>query len=46
MKDDLTRDFRIPADSPALALGAYPKGDVPGVRLGVLKPASAAKGDD
>jgi len=45
VKDDLTRDFRVPPDSPALALGAYPRGDVPGVRLGVLEPASAARGN-
>ncbi len=45
VKDDLTRDFRVPPDSPALALGAYPRGDVPGVRLGVLEPASAAQGN-
>ncbi len=30
------RDFRIPADSPALKMGCYPRGEVPGVRLGVL----------
>lgn len=34
--DYLTRDFRIPRDSPALKMGCYPKGEVPGVRLGVL----------
>ncbi|HEV7298474.1 MAG TPA: right-handed parallel beta-helix repeat-containing protein [Tepidisphaeraceae bacterium] len=31
------RDFRVPADSPALQMGAYPKGEVPGVRLGKLE---------
>jgi len=30
------RDFRLPAGSPALKGGGYPRGDVPGVRLGVL----------
>ncbi|UCC99935.1 MAG: right-handed parallel beta-helix repeat-containing protein [Phycisphaerales bacterium] len=29
-------DFRVPADSPALSKGCYPRGDVPGVRLGKL----------
>ncbi len=38
--DGLTRDLRVPPDSPALALGAYPRGEVPGVRLGVLEPVS------
>ena len=46
LKDDLTHDLRVPPDSPALALGAYPKGEVPGVRLGVLGPGSASRGDD
>jgi hypothetical protein len=32
------RDFRVPAQSLALKQGCYPKGDVPGVRLGILKP--------
>ena len=32
----LTLDFRVPANSPALQMGCYPKGDVPGVRLGVI----------
>jgi hypothetical protein len=36
--DFLTRDFRVPADSPALKMGCYPQGDVPGVILGVIKP--------
>ena len=43
VKDDLTRDFRVPPDSPALALGAYPRGEVPGVRLGVHEPASTVR---
>ncbi|MCY3020807.1 MAG: right-handed parallel beta-helix repeat-containing protein [Planctomycetota bacterium] len=34
--DYLTRDLRVPADSPALKLGCYPKGAVPGVVLGTL----------
>jgi hypothetical protein len=29
-------DLRVPADSPILKMGCYPKGDVPGVRLGVI----------
>lgn len=35
-EDYLTRDFRVPTDSPALKMGCYPKGDVPGVKLGTL----------
>lgn len=34
--DVARRDFRVAADSPAMAMGCYPQGDVPGVRLGVL----------
>jgi len=34
--DYLTRDFRVPADSPALKMGCYPKGEIPGVKLGTL----------
>jgi len=34
--DYLTRDFRVPRDSPALKLHAYPRGEVPGARLGTL----------
>jgi len=30
-------DFRVPADSPALRMGCYPRGTVPGVRLGTLR---------
>jgi hypothetical protein len=30
-------DLRVPADSPALKMNAYPKGEVPGVRLGIIK---------
>jgi hypothetical protein len=29
-----TRDFRVPANSPILRKGCYPKGEVPGVKLG------------
>ena len=29
-------DLRVPASSPALQMGCYPKGSVPGVRLGTL----------
>ena len=32
--DFLARDFRVPPDSPALKLGCYPQGSVPGVTLG------------
>lgn len=35
--DTLTRDFRVPADSPALKMGCTPQGEVPGVRLGVAE---------
>jgi hypothetical protein len=34
--DHLMRDFRVPADSLMLKMGCYPRGDVPGVKLGVL----------
>jgi hypothetical protein len=34
--DYLTRDFRVPAGSPIIEMGCYPKGDVPGVRLGMI----------
>ena len=34
--DYLTRDFRVPADSPALKMGCYPEGEVPGAKLGAL----------
>jgi hypothetical protein len=37
--DSLTRDFRVPADSPALKMNCYPKGEVPGVKLGALPAA-------
>ena len=36
VEDYLARDFRVPADSPALKMGCYPKGDVPGVKLGIM----------
>jgi len=29
------RDFRLPADSPVVRMGCYPRGEVPGVVLGV-----------
>jgi hypothetical protein len=32
------RDFRLPPDSPALKLGCYPRGEVPGTKLGALQP--------
>ena len=34
VEDYLARDFRVPAESSALKMGCYPKGDVPGVKLG------------
>ncbi|MBN2583690.1 MAG: right-handed parallel beta-helix repeat-containing protein [Planctomycetes bacterium] len=34
--DPQSRDFRVPADSPALQMDCYPHGDVPGIRLGTL----------
>ena len=34
--DYFTRDFRVPPDSPAIRMKAYPQGDVPEVRLGSL----------
>ena len=34
--DYLTRDFRVPAGSPALRMGCYPAGTVPDVQLGLL----------
>ncbi len=46
LEDDLTLDFRVPRDSPAIALGAYPRGEVPGVRLGVLEPVPAHRPGD
>jgi len=30
-------DFRLPADSPVWEMDSYPRGEVPGVRLGVLE---------
>ena len=33
----LVRDLRVPADSPAVTMGCYPRGSVPGVRLGIRK---------
>lgn len=34
--DWITLDLRIPADSPLAASGCYPRGEVPGVRLGIM----------
>jgi len=34
--DYLTRDFCVPPDSPAIRMKAYPQGDVPDVRLGII----------
>jgi len=30
-------DFRVPVGSPAVKMGCYPKGTIPGVRLGILE---------
>jgi hypothetical protein len=30
-------DFRVPADSPAVTMRCYPRGNVPGVQLGTLE---------
>jgi hypothetical protein len=35
--DPAAGDFRLPADHPALKLGCYPRGEVPGVRLGAIQ---------
>ncbi|MFI5380315.1 MAG: hypothetical protein ACHRHE_13530 [Tepidisphaerales bacterium] len=32
----LTRDFRVAANSPAIRMKAYPQGEVPEVRLGII----------
>ncbi len=32
--DPAAGDYRLPADHPALELGCYPRGEVPGIRLG------------
>ena len=34
--DPSNRDYRVPADSPTIKLECYPKGTVPGVRLGII----------
>jgi hypothetical protein len=36
VSDFLALDFRVPADSPAIEMGCYPKGTIPGVKLGIL----------
>ena len=38
--DPIRLDLRLPADSPAIKMGCYPKGEVPGVVLGVYRPLS------
>lgn len=35
--DLASRDLRVPARSPAINMGCYPKGNVPGIKLGILK---------
>lgn len=37
VRDDSAFDFRVPADSPAVRMGCYPRGSVPGVQLGALR---------
>ncbi len=36
VRDYSAFDFRVPADSPAVRMGCYPRGTVPGVQLGIL----------
>ena len=36
VEDFAALDLRVPADSPAVTMGCYPQGPVPGVRLGTL----------
>jgi hypothetical protein len=36
VQDYSALDLRVPADSPAVMMGCYPRGTVPGVRLGTL----------
>jgi hypothetical protein len=31
-------DFRVPAESPALAMKCYSQGEMPGVKLGIIEP--------
>ena len=44
--DYASRDFRVPADSPAIKLGCYPKGDVPGARLGTSDKIGSSQGSN
>ena len=44
LADYPTHDFRVPADSAALKLGAYPQGSVPDCRLGTIPPADSPAG--
>jgi len=37
VNDFSAMDFRVPADSPAVKMGCYPRGKVPGVQLGILE---------
>jgi hypothetical protein len=30
-------DFRVPADNPAVKMSCYPKGTIPGVKLGIIE---------
>ena len=38
--DPITLDFRLPANQAAIWQSRYPRGDVPGVRLGRYKPGT------
>jgi len=40
--DWATRDLRVPADSAVIRMKAYPRGEVPGVRLGLIKQESGS----
>lgn len=42
--DYASRDFRVPLDSPAIKLGCYPKGGVPGVHLGTSDEVRSSQG--
>jgi hypothetical protein len=42
--DWTTLDLRVPADSPILKMDCYPRGRVPGVRLGIIGEPASRKG--
>jgi hypothetical protein len=37
VNDFSAMDFRVPADSPAVKMGCYPQGRIPGVKLGIVQ---------